>query len=137
MKLAILGGGGVRIPLFVRGVLSRPGTSFREICLFEPDQARRETIGRLAVEVAAALGHRGVVRVTPDAEEAFTGADFVFSAIRVGGDRAGSSTRRSPCGGAWSARRPPAPGAARWHCGPFPWCCPTAMRWPGTRPARS
>ena len=68
-------------------MLSRPGTSFREICLFEPDQTRRETIGRLAVEVAAALGHRDVVRVTPDAEEAFTGADFVFSAIRVGGDR--------------------------------------------------
>src|SRR5215467_9834478 len=87
MKLAILGGGGVRIPLFVRGVLSRPGTSFSEICLFEPDQARRETIGRLAVEVAAALGQRGVVTVTPDVEEAFTGADFVFSAIRVGGDR--------------------------------------------------
>ncbi len=87
MKLAILGGGGVRIPLFVRGVLSRPGESFSEICLFEPDQARRETIGRLAVEVAAALGHRDVVTVTPDVEEAFTGADFVFSAIRVGGDR--------------------------------------------------
>src|SRR5207302_10539131 len=66
LKLAILGGGGVRIPLFVRGVLSRPGTSFREIWLFEPDQARRETIGRLAVEVAAALGHRDVVRVTPE-----------------------------------------------------------------------
>ena len=87
MKLAILGGGGVRIPLFIRGVLSRPGVSFSEICLFEPDQARRETIGRLSVEVAAALGRRGVVRVTADVEEAFTGADFVFSAIRVGGDR--------------------------------------------------
>jgi 6-phospho-beta-glucosidase len=87
MKLAILGGGGVRIPLFVRGVLSRPGTWFSEICLFEPDQARRETIGRLSVEVAAALGHRDVVQVTADVEEAFTGADFVFSAIRVGGDR--------------------------------------------------
>jgi 6-phospho-beta-glucosidase len=68
-------------------VLSRPGASFSEICLFEPDQARRETIGRLSVEVAAALGHRDVVRVTSDVEDAFTGADFVFSAIRVGGDR--------------------------------------------------
>jgi 6-phospho-beta-glucosidase len=87
MKLAILGGGGVRIPLFIRGVLSRPGASFSEICLFEPDQARRETIGRLSVEVATALGHRDVVRVTADVEEAFTGADFAFSAIRVGGDR--------------------------------------------------
>ncbi len=87
MKLAILGGGGVRIPLFVRGVLSRPGESFGEISLFEPDPARRETIGRLSVEVAAALGHRDAVRVTADVQEAFSGADFVFSAIRVGGDR--------------------------------------------------
>src|SRR5262249_62131061 len=87
MKLAILGGGGVRIPLFARGVLARPGTRFSEICLFEPDQTRRDTIGRLSVAVAGVLGHRDVVRVTADAEEAFTGADFVFSAIRVGGDR--------------------------------------------------
>src|SRR5579875_3561761 len=71
MKLAILGGGGVRIPAFVRGVLSRRAAAFDQICLFEPD----------------AFGYPGVVHVTADAEEAFSGADFVFSAIRVGGDR--------------------------------------------------
>jgi 6-phospho-beta-glucosidase len=87
VKLAILGGGGVRMPAFVRAVLaSRPGT-FAEICLFEPDTERRDTICRLASEIAVALGHPGVVTVTPDAAEAFTGADYVFSAIRVGGDR--------------------------------------------------
>jgi 6-phospho-beta-glucosidase len=87
VKLAILGGGGVRMPLFVRAVLaSRPGT-FGEICLFEPAAGRRDTICRLAAEIAAALGHPGVVTVTDDAAEAFTGADYVFSAIRVGGDR--------------------------------------------------
>ena len=85
MKLAVLGGGGVRVPLFVRGVLSRPAV-FDEIVLFEPDGRRRETIGRLAAELAGPLGQPGVVRVTPDVAEAFTGADFVFSAIRVGGD---------------------------------------------------
>ena len=36
MKLAILGGGGVRIPAFVRGVLSFRGAAFDEISLFEP-----------------------------------------------------------------------------------------------------
>jgi len=87
MKLAILGGGGVRMPAFVRGVLSRPGPSFAEISLFEPDPLRRETTARLSVELAAALGHPGVVTVTADPEEAFRGAAFVFSAIRVGGDR--------------------------------------------------
>ena len=87
MKLAILGGGGVRIPAFVRGVLSRPGASFAEISLFEPDPLRQATTTRLSVELAAALGRPGVVTGTADPEEAFTGADFVFSAIRVGGDR--------------------------------------------------
>jgi len=87
VKLAILGGGGVRMPAFVRAVLaSRPDT-FKEICLFEPDAGRRDTICRLAAEIAVALGHPGVVTVTADAAEAFTGADYVFSAIRVGGDR--------------------------------------------------
>lgn len=87
MKLSVLGGGGVRMPAFVRAVLaSRPGT-FDEICLFEPDAIRRATTARLAAEVAAVLGQPGVVTVTADAAEAFTGADYVFSAIRVGGDR--------------------------------------------------
>ena len=37
MKLSILGGGGVRMPAFVRAVLAgRPG-AFDQICLFEPD----------------------------------------------------------------------------------------------------
>jgi 6-phospho-beta-glucosidase len=87
VKLAILGGGGVRMPAFVRAVLaSRPAT-FGEICLFEPDAGRRETICRLAEEIAVALGHPDVIKVTADAAEAFTGADYVFSAIRVGGDQ--------------------------------------------------
>ena len=87
MKLAILGGGGVRMPAFVRAVLaSRPG-AFDEICLFEPDSVRRDTICRLAAELAVVLGHPDVIRVSADAADAFTGADYVFSAIRVGGDR--------------------------------------------------
>jgi len=87
MKLAVLGGGGMRMPAFVRAVLLGGAHHFDQICLLEPDEFRRDTIGRLAVELAAALGRPGAVSVTPDAEEAFTGADFVFSAIRVGGDR--------------------------------------------------
>jgi alpha-galactosidase/6-phospho-beta-glucosidase family protein len=86
MKLTVFGGGGVRTPAFVRAVLAgRPG-AFDEICLFEPDATRRATTARLAAEVAVALGQPGVVTLTADAAEAVTGADYVFSAIRVGGD---------------------------------------------------
>lgn len=86
MKLTVLGGGGVRMPAFVRSVLvGRPGV-FSEICLLEPDPGRRATIGRLAAEIAVVVGQPGVVTITDDAERALTGADYVFSAIRVGGD---------------------------------------------------
>jgi 6-phospho-beta-glucosidase len=87
VKLAILGGGGVRMPAFVRAVLSSDANIFDEISLFEPDPMRRQTTARLGVEVAGLLGHPGMVSVTADAEEAFTDASFVFSAIRVGGDQ--------------------------------------------------
>jgi len=87
MKLAILGGGGVRMPAFVRAVLASWAGQFDTICLFEPDPLRRDTTCRLAAGIAAVLGHADVVQVTADAAEAFTGADYVFSAIRVGGDR--------------------------------------------------
>lgn len=75
------------MPAFVRAVLASRAGTFSEICLFEPAAERRDTICRLAAEIAVALGHPGVVTVTADPAEAFTGADYVFSAIRVGGDR--------------------------------------------------
>ena len=87
MKLAILGGGGVRMPKFVRAVLTASPGLFDEISLFEPEPVRRDTICRLAAALPEALGHPPVVTVTDDAQAAFTGADYVFSAIRVGGDR--------------------------------------------------
>jgi alpha-galactosidase/6-phospho-beta-glucosidase family protein len=88
MKLTVLGGGGVRVPAFIRGLLSTRVAAFDEICLFEPDELRRKTTGRLSVELAGALGRPGVVQLTANAEQAFASADFVFSAIRVGGDAA-------------------------------------------------
>ena len=92
MKLAVLGGGGARTPAFVRAVLSggavvAGGELFDEISLWEPDPVRRQTTGRLAVELAGALGQPGAVSLASDPEEAFAGASFVFSAVRVGGDQ--------------------------------------------------
>src|SRR5260370_15816585 len=87
MKVSILGGGGVGMTAFVRSVLAgRPG-AFDEICLFEPDATRRATTARLASELAGVFDRPGAVTVKADPAEAFTGADYVFSAIRVGGDR--------------------------------------------------
>lgn len=92
MKLAVLGGGGARMPAFVRAVLTGGsglpgGDLFSEISLWEPDPQRRETTGRLSVELASPLGKPGAVHLAASPEDAFEGADFVFSAVRVGGDQ--------------------------------------------------
>jgi 6-phospho-beta-glucosidase len=88
MKLTVLGGGGVRIPALVKAVLGGGSSVIDQMDLLEPDAARRESVGRLSAGLAAALGRPGAVRVTADAEQALTGTDYVFSAIRVGGDAA-------------------------------------------------
>ncbi len=86
MKLTVLGGGGARIPALVYAVVGDRATTFDRIDLFEPDPQRRASLGRLSMELAAALGHEDTVGVTADVEEALSGADYVFSAVRVGGD---------------------------------------------------
>ncbi|PWU59219.1 6-phospho-beta-glucosidase [Micromonospora globispora] len=86
MKLAILGGGGFRVPLVYSALLR--DTSDRRIesvWLHDVAQDRLSAIGLVLSQMAA--GHPGAPRVTTttDLDEALNGADFVFSAIRVGG----------------------------------------------------
>ena len=87
MKLSILGGGGARMPALVHLMASTRPPVFERIELFEPDPERRSSLGRLSVEVARALGDQTMVTVSDDIEGVLTDADFVFSAIRVGGDQ--------------------------------------------------
>ncbi|WP_030443249.1 6-phospho-beta-glucosidase [Actinoplanes subtropicus] len=82
-RLTILGGGGFRVPL-VHGQLLGPGSPISSVVLHDVSAARLAAISR----VLAAQAGGGVapeVLVTTDLTEALTGADFVFSAIRVHG----------------------------------------------------
>ncbi len=80
MKVAIIGGAGVRVPLLVGG-LSRSDLGISEIALFDLDQERQRVIADLATRMAG--GARVTSASTPEA--AIEGADFVISSIRVGG----------------------------------------------------
>lgn len=86
-KLTILGGGGARIPLLIRALCAAREPLFGEVALFEPDARRLATLGRLSVVLAERLGQAVRVTLTPELEPALDGADFIFSAIRVGGDQ--------------------------------------------------
>ena len=80
MKIAIIGGAGVRTPLLVNG-LTGSDLPIREIALFDIDQPRLEAIsgvGRRFVRSAA-------LTLCATSAEAIRGADYVFTSIRVGG----------------------------------------------------
>jgi 6-phospho-beta-glucosidase len=89
--LAILGGGGFRVPLIHRALLAERGDRrVTELVLYDVDRRRLDAIRHvLEQQDARANGDtgRGWLRLstTADLTEAIVGADFVFSAIRVGG----------------------------------------------------
>ena len=87
MRLTILGGGGFRVPLVHRALLADDGPGrVTELVLHDLHPARLRTIGRVLSDAEAASGRTGPrVRVESDLTTALSGADFVFSAIRVGG----------------------------------------------------
>jgi len=80
LKVTIIGGAGVRVPLLAGG-LARSDLRIGEIALFDLDQRRLDGIAGLAQQMAPGI------RVTTAAapEPAIEGADFVITSIRVGG----------------------------------------------------
>ncbi|MEV8019113.1 6-phospho-beta-glucosidase [Streptomyces sp. NPDC086554] len=86
MRLVILGGGGFRVPL-VYGALLGDHADGRvtEVVLHDLDAARLGAVARVLAEQAVGVPDAPAVTATTDLDEALRGADFVFSAIRVGG----------------------------------------------------
>ncbi|MER7900332.1 6-phospho-beta-glucosidase [Streptomyces sp. NPDC096046] len=86
MKLTILGGGGFRVPL-VYGALLQDHAEGRvtHVVLHDLDAGRLSAVTRVLAEQAAGVPDPPEVSATTDLDEALRGADFVFSAIRVGG----------------------------------------------------
>jgi len=85
MKLAIVGGGGFRVPLVYGALLRRSAAlRFDEVVLHDVEEARLARIGAVLEGQAAESGKQLPFRATTVLEDAVEGADFVFSAIRPG-----------------------------------------------------
>ncbi|MER5383624.1 6-phospho-beta-glucosidase [Streptomyces sp. NPDC002688] len=86
MRLTILGGGGFRVPLVYGALLGdRAEGRVTQVVLHDLDAGRLSAVARVLAEQAAGDPGAPEVTVTTDLDEALRGADFVFSAIRVGG----------------------------------------------------
>ncbi|MFC7980623.1 6-phospho-beta-glucosidase [Streptomyces sp. NPDC057336] len=86
MRLTILGGGGFRVPLVYGALLGdRAEGRVTDVVLHDLDGDRLSAVTRVLAEQAAGVPDAPAVTATTDLDEALRGADFVFSAIRVGG----------------------------------------------------
>ena len=87
MKLTVVGGGGVRAPLFVASTLRRTDLiGLDEICLLDVDKNKLGVIGNICRHIVATGGQRVLITTTADPRAAFDGARYVVTTIRVGGD---------------------------------------------------
>jgi len=84
MKLALLGGGGFRVPLVFRALVDEADSPIDELWLYDASVERlkaiEQVLRRLQPESSSLSVHS-----TTSLADAVAGSDFVFSAIRVGG----------------------------------------------------
>ena len=92
MRLAILGGGGFRVPLIHRALMAED-SGVETVVLHDVDPARVSAIKAVLDESRRGVGRRSWSE--DDLAKALTGTDFVFSAIRVGGLRGRTCDERS------------------------------------------
>lgn len=85
MKLTLIGGGGVRSPLFVMSLLRwQTRIGIDELCLMDIDEHKLELFGALCAEIVRRAGNPFRLTTTTDARAALTGAQHVVTTIRVG-----------------------------------------------------
>ena len=85
-KVSVIGGGGVRTPLLIHGLLqSQSLLGIAELQLFDVDSRRAQLMASLGREIAQNLGASLRLTAANSVEEAVEDCDFVLSSLRVGG----------------------------------------------------
>jgi 6-phospho-beta-glucosidase len=86
MRLTILGGGGFRVPFIQQALLHQAGgLRVDELVLHDTEPERLTAVSHVLRQLTGEAPDRPALRTTTDLDDAVSGADFVFAAIRVGG----------------------------------------------------
>ena len=87
MKIAVIGGAGVRTVIFINGLLKRcHKLHIDEVALYDINREKLQIIEKLCAHVVRRGESDLKVYAAADAVEAVTGADYVVTTLRVGGD---------------------------------------------------
>ncbi|NLP34952.1 MAG: glycoside hydrolase [Clostridiales bacterium] len=87
MKIAVIGGAGVRTVIFINGLLSRyKKLNIDKVTLYDIDREKQQIIYKLCQHVINRNKKDLKLEVAETAEDAITGADYIVTTLRVGGD---------------------------------------------------
>ncbi|HLS49253.1 MAG TPA: 6-phospho-beta-glucosidase, partial [Actinomycetaceae bacterium] len=86
MKLTVIGGGGFRVPQIFQAISAGEARlRVTELWLYDTSEQRLDVIGTVLEQLAETLPRPPAVHTTTQLPDALDGADFIFSAIRIGG----------------------------------------------------
>lgn len=87
MKIAVIGGAGVRTVIFINGLLDRyRKLNIDEVVLYDIEEEKQNIIEKLCCHVVNRRKEKLKVRAVNSPVEAIRGADYVVTTLRVGGD---------------------------------------------------
>ena len=87
MKIAVIGGAGVRTVIFINGLLKRyKKLHIDEVVLYDIQEEKQRIIEKLCKHVVERNHEELKVWAVSDPVEAITGADYIVTTLRVGGD---------------------------------------------------
>ena len=87
MKIAVIGGAGVRTVIFINGLLERyKNLNIDKVVLYDINQEKLEVIGKLCSHVIKRKNRDLVLETADNAIDAISGADYIVTTLRVGGD---------------------------------------------------
>ena len=85
MKLAVIGGGGVRCILLAKSLAyAAPSVGLTDVVFMDNDEEKLNIFGKMARETSRRLAPSLNFSLTTDPVEAVRDADFVITTIRVG-----------------------------------------------------
>ncbi|HVH32127.1 MAG TPA: hypothetical protein VNA31_10795, partial [bacterium] len=88
MILTIVGGGGMRTPLLISELIARGSRlPVDRVVLYDVDPDALTVVGAVAEAMLVRSGHPFALQTATSTTEAFAGASFVITSIRVGGLR--------------------------------------------------
>jgi len=89
MKVTVIGGGSSYTPELADGLIDRAkDLDLYELCLQDVDEERLSTVAGFTRRMAEEKGPSLTITDTTDRDSAITGADFVITQVRVGGNEA-------------------------------------------------